>query len=117
MRRLLHAATNTWQGLRAAARTEQAFRQELLVLVIALPTAFWVAQENWKRLILIGALVLLLITELLNTAIEKLADRISRESDVLIGEVKDMSSAAVGLAILLAALAWFLAFAEWAGLL
>jgi diacylglycerol kinase (ATP) len=116
MRRLLRAATNTWQGLRAAVRTEQAFRQELLVLVVALPTAFWIAQENWKRLILIAALLLLLIIELLNTAIEKLADRISRESDLLIGEVKDMSSAAVGLAILLSALVWLLAFAEWAGL-
>ena len=74
-------------------------------------------QHAWKRLILIGALLLVLIVELLNTAIEKLADRVSRESDGQIRRVKDMGSAAVGLALLLAGLVWLLALAERIGLI
>lgn len=83
------------------------------MLALAVPAAFLIAQEPWKRFALIGSLILLLVVELLNTAIEKLADRVSRENDLQIGEVKDMGSAAVGLGILLAAVVWLLAFAEW----
>ena len=117
MYRLFHAFINSCRGLRAAARTEEAIRQELLVLAIALPAAFVLAQDAWKRLALVGVLLLLLVVELLNTAIEKLADRVSPEDDLLIGRVKDMSSAAVGLAILLAAVIWAVAFAEWLGVI
>ncbi|HEY7246337.1 MAG TPA: diacylglycerol kinase [Xanthobacteraceae bacterium] len=112
MDRLLHAAINTWHGLCDIARTEPAFRQELAALVVALPLVFVIAAEAWKRLLLIGVLLLVLIVELLNTAIEKLADRVSRESDGQIRRVKDMGSAAVGLSLLLAGLAWLLALAE-----
>jgi diacylglycerol kinase (ATP) len=87
------------------------------VLAVALPAAFVLAQDAWKRLALVGVLLLLLVVELLNTAIEKLADRISPEDDLLIGRVKDMSSAAVGLAILLAAIIWIATFAEWLGVI
>ena len=112
MERLLRATVNTWNGLVAAARSEEAFRQELVVLVLAVPLAFVVAEAAWKRLALIGVILLLLVVELLNTAIEKLADRVSREIDPQIGRVKDMGSAAVGLMLALAALAWLLALAE-----
>jgi diacylglycerol kinase (ATP) len=117
MDRLLRATVNTWHGLLAAARSEEAFRQELLALVVAVPLAFVVADEAWKRLALIGVVVLLLVVELLNTAIEKLADRVSREIDPQIGRVKDMGSAAVGLVIALAGLVWLLALAERLGLI
>jgi diacylglycerol kinase (ATP) len=117
MDRLLRATVNTWHGLLAAARSEEAFRQELLALVVAVPLAFIVADEAWKRLALIGVVVLLLVVELLNTAIEKLADRVSREIDPQIGRVKDMGSAAVGLVIALAGLVWLLALAERLGLI
>jgi diacylglycerol kinase (ATP) len=117
MERLLRATINTWQGLIAAARSEEAFRQELVVLVLAVPLAFFVADGAWKRLALIGVVLLLLVVELLNTAIEKLADRVSRDIDPEIGRVKDMGSAAVGLAIVIAGLAWLLALAERFGLL
>jgi diacylglycerol kinase (ATP) len=117
MDRLLRATVNTWHGLVAAARSEEAFRQELLALVVAVPLAFVVADEAWKRLALIGVVVLLLVVELLNTAIEKLADRVSREIDPQIGRVKDMGSAAVGLVIALAGLVWLLALAERLGLI
>ena len=116
MHRLLRATLNTWHGLLAAARSEEAFRQELFALVLAVPLAFVVAETAWKRLILIGVVVLVLLVELLNTAIEKLADRVTREVDPQIGWVKDMGSAAVGLALLIAGFAWLLALAERFGL-
>jgi diacylglycerol kinase (ATP) len=117
MERLLRATVNTWNGLIAAARSEEAFRQELIVLVIAVPLAFIVSEVAWKRVALIAVVLLLLVVEMLNTAIEKLADRVSREVDPQIGRVKDMGSAAVGLTLLIVALAWFLALAERVGLL
>jgi len=117
MDRLFRATINTWHGLCAAARSEAAFRQELLVLALAAPLAFFVAGDAWKRLLLIGVVVLVMVVELLNTAIEKLADRVSREIDPQIGRVKDMGSAAVGLALLLAGAVWLLALAERLGLI
>jgi len=112
MDRWLRATINTWHGLRAAARSEAAFREELVALTLAVPLAFVVAGEAWKRLLLIGVIVLLLVVELLNTALEKLADRVSLAIDPQIGRVKDMGSAAVGLALLMAAAVWLLAVVE-----
>jgi diacylglycerol kinase (ATP) len=117
MDRLLRATINTWHGLLAAARSEEAFRQELVALALAVPLAFLVADAAWKRLALIGVVVLVLVVELLNTAIEKLADRVNLAIDPQIGRVKDMGSAAVGLALLIAGAAWLLALAERLGLL
>jgi diacylglycerol kinase (ATP) len=112
MHRLLRATINTWNGLRSAIRTEAAFRQEAVVLLVAIPLAFVVGQTAWTRLLLVGVLVLLMIVELLNTAVEKLADRVSRHFDVQIGTAKDIGSAAVGLSLLLAGAVWLLALAE-----
>jgi diacylglycerol kinase (ATP) len=117
MERLLRAAVNTWNGFLAATRSEEAFRQELVVLVIAIPLAFLVTEAAWKRFVLIGVVLLLLVVELLNTAIEKLSDRVSREIDPQIGRVKDMGSAAVGLTLVIVGIAWFLALAERLGLI
>ena len=112
MDRLLRATINTWQGVRAAARSEAAFRQELVALVLATPLAFVIAEGAWKRLLLIGVVVLVLAVELLNTALEKLADRVTRAHETEIGELKDMGSAAVGLALLIAGFTWLLAIVE-----
>ena len=71
----------------------------------------------WTRLALIGVVIFVMVVELLNTAVEKLADRVSREFDFQIGTVKDIGSAAVGLALLLAGAVWLLALAERLGLL
>jgi len=117
MHRWLRATMNSWQGLRAASVSEEAFRQELVALVLAVPAAFFLGADAWRRAALIGVIVLLLVVELLNTAIEKLADRVSREIDPQIGRVKDMGSAAVGLTLLIAVLAWGLALAERVGLM
>jgi diacylglycerol kinase (ATP) len=117
MDRLLRATINTWNGIKFAIRTEAAFRQEIAVLLVAVPLAFVVGQTAWTRLLLIGVVVLLMVVELLNTAIEKLADRVSREIDGQIGTVKDLGSAAVGLSLLLAGAVWLLALAQRLGLL
>jgi len=117
MDRLLRAASSRPCQVLTVARSEEAFRQELLALVVAVPLAFLVAESGWKRIALIGVVVLLLVVELLNTAIEKLADRVSREIDPQIGRVKDMGSAAVGLVIALAGLVWLMALAERFGLI
>jgi diacylglycerol kinase (ATP) len=115
--RLLKATLNSWNGLRAAARSEQAFREELVALVIAVPAAFLIAPDTWRRVMLIGVIVLLMIVELLNTAIEKLSDHVTPHHHIDIGRIKDMASAAVGLALLLAGLVWLVALAERTGLL
>jgi diacylglycerol kinase (ATP) len=112
MDRIYRATINTWHGLLAAARSEAAFRQELVALAVAVPAAFLVSNENWKRLALIGVVILLLVVELLNTAIEKLADRVTRSIDPEIGRVKDMGSAAVGLALAIAGFTWLYAVFE-----
>jgi diacylglycerol kinase (ATP) len=103
MHRLLRAIINSWNGLRFALRSEAAFRQELAVFLPAVPLAFLIAEESWKRLMLV---------ELLNTAIEKLSDRVTPALDPQIGRVKDMGSAAVGLTLLIAGAVWLLALAE-----
>jgi diacylglycerol kinase (ATP) len=117
MERLLRATINSWRGLLAAARSEEAFRLELIALVLAIPVAFLLAEQAWKRLALIAVVAFVLVVELLNTAIEKLADRVNLDIDPQIGRVKDMGSAAVGLALLIAAMAWLLALAERIGLI
>ncbi len=115
MRRILNATRNTWAGLRAAARSEAAFREELIALAVAIPLAFFITGEGWKRLALIGVILLLLVVELLNTAIEKLCDHVTPAHHADIGRIKDMGSAAVGVTIVIAGFAWLLALAQWAG--
>jgi diacylglycerol kinase (ATP) len=112
MHRLYRATINSWHGLRAAARSEAAFRQELVLLALAVPLAFWVGQSAWTRLALIGVVVFVMVVELLNTAIEKLADRVTREIDPQIGWVKDTGSAAVLLSLLIAGAVWLVALAD-----
>lgn len=117
MLRLLRATLNSWNGLRAAARSEQAFREEIVALLIAVPAAFLLATESWRRVMLIAVVVLLMIVELLNTAIEKLSDHVTPHHHDAIGRIKDMASAAVGLALLLCGLVWLVALAERVGLI
>jgi diacylglycerol kinase (ATP) len=115
--RILKATRNSWNGLIACARSEEAFRQELAALAIAVPLAFIVATDAWRRVALIGVVVLLMIVELLNTAIEKLSDHVTPHHHDAIGRIKDMASAAVGLSLLLAGVVWLIALAERFGLL
>lgn len=111
MERLWLATINSWKGFAFAARTERAFQEELVVLVLAVPAAYWLTGSAVQRFMLIGSVLFLMVVELLNTAIEKLADRLTREQDIEIGRVKDMGSTAVGISILIVAAVWFWAFA------
>jgi len=100
-----------------AFRSEQAFREELAALILALPLAWLIGTTPARRLEMIAVVLLLLVVELLNTAIEKLADRLTVDHDPQIGRVKDMGSAAVGVALLIAGLTWLFAIAERIGLI
>ena len=106
MERIWQAAINSWNGLVAVTRSEAAFRQELALLAAGVPLAFLLTGDTNKRFALIGAIVFILIVELLNTAIEKLSDRVTRDDDPAIKRVKDMGSAAVGLSLLAAGAVW-----------
>ena len=117
MDRLLRATINTWNGLIAATRSEQAFREELVVLALAVPLAFFVGTDKWKSLTLIAVILMVLVVELLNTAIEKLSDHVTQARNPDIGRIKDMSSAAVGVALAIAGFTWLLALAQWVGLI
>lgn len=112
MHRILRATLNTMNGLRAAAASEAAFRQELIALALAVPLALVIATSTWMRLTLIGVVLAVMVVELLNTAIEKLADRVTLEHDPIVGRVKDMGSAAVGLTLLIAGAVWLIAIWE-----
>ncbi len=106
MERIWRAAINSWNGLVAVTRSEAAFRQELALLAVGIPLAFFLTPHTAKRFVLIGVIVVVLIVELLNTAVEKLCDRVTRNSDPAIKRIKDMGSAAVGLSLLAAAAVW-----------
>jgi diacylglycerol kinase (ATP) len=112
MSRLLRAAVNSWKGFVAAARSEAAFRQELALLIMAVPLAIVVATGPWKRLALVGVVLMVLLVELLNTAIEKLADQLTTAESPGIGRIKDMGSAAALVAMVIAGLVWITAVAE-----
>ena len=109
MNHILRATLNTLAGLRSAASTETAFRMELSLFALSIPLAIVIATDTWTRLLLIIVVAATLVVELLNTAIEKLADRVTTEHDPIIKRVKDMGSAAVGLTLLMAGAVWLLA--------
>jgi diacylglycerol kinase (ATP) len=113
--RLWRATLNSWAGIKAAARSESAIREELVALALSVPLAFLITPLAWKRLALIGVMLLLLAVELLNTAIEKLSDHVTATHHPDIGRIKDMGSAAVGVALAIAGFTWLLALAEWLG--
>ena len=113
MKRWWAAVANSWNGVVACARSEAAFREEIALLVVAIPAAMVLAADPWKRALLLAPIVLLLVVELLNTAIEKLCDRISGEFDPAIGRIKDMGSAAIGVTLVAAAAIWVFALVEY----
>ena len=95
-----------------AFRSEQAIREEVFALVLSLPVAWLVAATATRAVELVCSVAFVLVVELLNTAIEKLADRLTTDHDPQIGRVKDMGSAAVGIMLLMSALFWLFAIAE-----
>src|SRR5438105_3578692 len=106
LKRVLSATRNSIAGLREALRHEDAFRQELILAAILMPAALWAGDNGVQKALLIGSVLLVLIVELLNSAIEATVDRISFENHRLAKRAKDIGSAAVMLALLNAALVW-----------
>jgi diacylglycerol kinase (ATP) len=116
LERLVDATGYSWKGIRAAFRHEAAFRQELLLLVVLFPVSFWVARTPVEWILLVLPLFLLLVVELLNSAIERVVDRISNEVHELSGQAKDMGSAAVFFSLVMIAVAWVpISWMRWHG--
>jgi diacylglycerol kinase (ATP) len=111
--RLPRALGHAWAGLRAALRHEAAFRQELALGVPAIGFALWAAPGRWQAVALVASVVLVWIVELLNSALEALADAVSLQRHPLLGRAKDLGSAAVFVSIALALLTWGVVF--WPG--
>ena len=106
MARIIAAFIHSLSGLRYGLKREPALREEIIVILLSLPVAPVLTLDPWKLLALWGSLLLILCVELLNTATEKLADRVSREHHELIKIAKDCGSAAVLMAILIACGVW-----------
>jgi diacylglycerol kinase (ATP) len=106
LRRILGAFRNSADGFKAAWQNEYAFRQEILVFVIASAVALSLPVSGFQKLVLIGVMMVVLIVELINSALEAVVDRISLERHPLSKNAKDLGSAAVALSIGLAAVTW-----------
>ncbi|QHM72769.1 diacylglycerol kinase [Mixta intestinalis] len=104
--RIIKAAGYSWKGLRAAWQHEAAFRQEAVLALVAIIIACWLDIDAMTRVMLIGSVVLIIIVEILNSAIEAVVDRIGNEFHPLAGRAKDMGSAAVLISIILALFVW-----------
>lgn len=104
--RIIKAAGYSWKGIRAAWQNEAAFRQEAIAAIIATIVACWLDVDAITRVLLIGVVVLVIIVEILNSALEAVVDRIGSDFHPLSGRAKDMGSAAVLLTILLAVFVW-----------
>ncbi len=96
----------TWLGIKAAYKHEEAFRQEIWLLIVAVPLAIWLGDNGIEKALMIGSVLLLLIVELLNSAVEAIVDRFGGEIHELSGRAKDMGSAAVFVAMLNVAVVW-----------
>lgn len=108
LRRVLNAAGYSWAGLSAAFRHEDAFRQEVFLALLLIPLALYLGETGISRALMIGAVLLVLVVELLNSALKAAVDRISLEHHQLIKRAKDMGSAAVMIALANVVVVWAL---------
>ena len=106
IRRIIRAVKYSAQGFRSAWKNEAAFRQELLTVVALIPAAFWLGRTVIEQAMLIAVCLLVLVVELLNSAVEAAIDRIGPEQHVLSGRAKDMGSAAVFVVIAIVVVVW-----------
>jgi len=105
-KRIINAWYFSIAGLKATWKYEAAFRQEVLLLSVLIPCALWLGNTIIEILLLIGCIVLILVVELLNSAVEAVVDRIGLEQHELSGRAKDIGSAAVMLSIIWAIITW-----------
>jgi len=114
--RLLDATRYSIKGISAAWRNEAAFRQEVVVITPLLPLAFWIGTSAVQRALLILSALLILIVELINSAIESAVDRIGPEQHPLSGQAKDMGSAALLLSLIAGICVWIsIIWERWGG--
>ena len=106
--RLFRAMCASWKGFEGAFREEAAFRQELALAVVVIPLGLWLGRNAVERVLLIAPMFIVLMVELLNSAIEATVDRIGLERHKLSGLAKDIGSAAVFTSLTLLAVVWVL---------
>ena len=106
LRRVINATGYSLCGLKSAWQTEAAFRQEALLMVILLPMAFLLGKNGVERALLISVCLVVLVAELLNSAIEAVVDRIGPEHHPLAGAAKDLGSAAVFVSLVMVVMVW-----------
>lgn len=106
--RIARAFGYSFKGLRACYRHEAAFRQELMSALVIIPLGLWLGADGVERALLVGSWLLVMIVELLNSALEATVDRFGPEQHTLAGRAKDIASAAVFMSISLAILVWAL---------
>lgn len=108
IKRIINATRYSWQGFRAAYRHEEAFRQEVMLAVILVPAGLLLGETGLEKALLTASVILLLVVEILNSAVEAVVDRFGEELHELSGRAKDMGSAAVFLAIVNLVAVWVL---------
>lgn len=106
LKRIMHATGYSFQGLRAAWNNEAAFRQELVLLIVMTTLSFFLPVTQVEQLLMVASLFIVVIVELINSAIEAIVDRIGPEHHELSGRAKDIGSAAVFIALLLVVITW-----------
>ena len=108
LKRFINAILFSFAGFKAAWKHEEAFRQEVIVFIIAVPLAIWLAENKIEIVLLIASVGLVMVVELLNSGLEAVVDRIGHEYHELAGRAKDVGSAAVMLSILMSVVTWLL---------
>ncbi|WP_040727889.1 diacylglycerol kinase [Thiomicrorhabdus sp. Kp2] len=106
LNRVLHAAGYSWKGFKLTWKHEAAFKQEVILFALMTPLAFWIGDTASETVILIAVLLIVLVVELLNSAVESVVDRIGEDYHKLSGRAKDQGSAAVFLSFFIAILVW-----------
>ena len=108
LKRLVNAFGYSMAGLRACFQHEEAFRQEVFASIFVLPLALWLGNSGTERALLVGSWLIILVVELLNSAVEANVDRVGLERHELSARAKDIASAAVFLSLVFAAVVWLL---------
>lgn len=108
LKRLINACFFSVAGFKATWQHEEAFRQEVALFVVTTPLALWLGNDAVEKVLLIGSVILVLLVELLNSAVEAVVDRVGFEHHELSGRAKDIGSAAVMLSLVWAAATWAL---------
>ena len=104
--RIVKAAGYSWQGIKAAYKNEAAFRQETWLALVLVPLAIYLAESATQMAFMISSVFLVMLVEILNSAIEAVVDRFGGEQHELSGRAKDMASAAVSFSLLILVLVW-----------